>query len=99
MKIEYREMKVSLILATARDDADSYALVLPQLADLIINLESRTDLWGAEWTQLQQACDALGSGRLRAERFGTIGEIRRELDTGIPSETHTSRQAWLDASR
>jgi GTP cyclohydrolase I/GTP cyclohydrolase-4 len=33
-----------------------------------------------------------------AERFGTLGEVRQELDTGVPSPTHTSRRAWLDAS-
>ena len=33
-----------------------------------------------------------------AERFGTLGEIRRELETGTPSPTHTSRRAWLDAA-
>ena len=32
-----------------------------------------------------------------AERFGTLGEIRCELETGVPCATHTSRQAWLDA--
>ena len=32
-----------------------------------------------------------------AERFGTLGEIRRELQTGDPSPVHTSRQAWLAA--
>jgi GTP cyclohydrolase-4 len=32
-----------------------------------------------------------------AERFGTFGEIRGELDSGIPSPTHTSRRVWLDA--
>jgi GTP cyclohydrolase I/GTP cyclohydrolase-4 len=31
-----------------------------------------------------------------AERFGTLGEIRRELQTGEPSAVHTSRRAWLD---
>jgi GTP cyclohydrolase IV len=33
-----------------------------------------------------------------AERFGTLGEIRRELRTGDPSPAHTSRRAWLDAA-
>jgi GTP cyclohydrolase-4 len=33
-----------------------------------------------------------------AERFGTLGEVRRELATGEPSSTHTSRRAWLDAT-
>jgi GTP cyclohydrolase IV len=32
-----------------------------------------------------------------AERFGTLGEIRRELADGIAPATHTTRQAWLDA--
>jgi GTP cyclohydrolase IV len=32
-----------------------------------------------------------------AERFGTFGEVRRELDTGVSSPVHTSRRAWLDA--
>jgi GTP cyclohydrolase I/GTP cyclohydrolase-4 len=31
-----------------------------------------------------------------AERFGTLQEIRRELESGIPPATHTSRRAWLD---
>jgi GTP cyclohydrolase-4 len=32
-----------------------------------------------------------------AERFGTLGEIRRELATGEPSPAHTNARAWLDA--
>src|SRR6201987_5055487 len=32
-----------------------------------------------------------------AERFGTLGEIRREIETGDTSAPHTSRQVWLDA--
>ncbi|HEV3055909.1 MAG TPA: GTP cyclohydrolase MptA [Solirubrobacteraceae bacterium] len=33
-----------------------------------------------------------------AERYGTLGEIRRELETGEPSAAHTTRRAWLDAT-
>jgi GTP cyclohydrolase IV len=33
-----------------------------------------------------------------AERFGTLGEIRRELISGIPAAEHTSRRAWLDGA-
>jgi GTP cyclohydrolase IV len=33
-----------------------------------------------------------------AERFGTLGEVRRELETGEASSAHTSRRAWLDAT-
>jgi GTP cyclohydrolase I/GTP cyclohydrolase-4 len=32
-----------------------------------------------------------------AERFGTLGEIRGELSSGVPASDHTSRRAWLDA--
>jgi len=32
-----------------------------------------------------------------AERFGTLGEIRQELQSGIPAAMHTSQRAWLDA--
>jgi GTP cyclohydrolase IV len=32
-----------------------------------------------------------------AERFGTFGEIRRELGSGVAASAHTSRRAWLDA--
>ncbi len=32
-----------------------------------------------------------------SERFGTLGEIRSELRSGIPTAAHTSRRAWLDA--
>jgi GTP cyclohydrolase I/GTP cyclohydrolase-4 len=31
-----------------------------------------------------------------AERFGTLGEVRRELLTGLASPVQTSRRAWLD---
>jgi GTP cyclohydrolase I/GTP cyclohydrolase-4 len=32
-----------------------------------------------------------------AERFGTFGEIRRELESGVPSPEQTSRRKWLDS--
>jgi GTP cyclohydrolase I/GTP cyclohydrolase-4 len=32
-----------------------------------------------------------------AERFGTFGEIRRELESGAQSPEQTSRRKWLDA--
>jgi GTP cyclohydrolase I/GTP cyclohydrolase-4 len=31
-----------------------------------------------------------------AERFGTLAEVRRELETAVPASTQTSRRAWLD---
>jgi GTP cyclohydrolase I/GTP cyclohydrolase-4 len=32
-----------------------------------------------------------------AERYGTLGEVRRELRSSVPASVHTSRRAWLDA--
>jgi GTP cyclohydrolase I/GTP cyclohydrolase-4 len=32
-----------------------------------------------------------------AERYGTLGEIRHELNEGIAPTRHTTRRAWLDA--
>ncbi len=31
-----------------------------------------------------------------AERFGLLGEIKRELESGEPSAVHVTRRAWLD---
>jgi GTP cyclohydrolase IV len=33
-----------------------------------------------------------------AERYGTLGEVRQELETGVPSTAHTTRRSWLDAT-
>jgi GTP cyclohydrolase I/GTP cyclohydrolase-4 len=33
-----------------------------------------------------------------AERFGTLGEIRQELRSGVPARSHTSLSAWLSAT-
>jgi GTP cyclohydrolase I/GTP cyclohydrolase-4 len=33
-----------------------------------------------------------------AERFGTLGEIREELRSGLPASVHTDRSAWLSAA-
>ena len=33
-----------------------------------------------------------------AERFGTVGELRRELESGEPAARHTDLRAWLSSS-
>jgi GTP cyclohydrolase I/GTP cyclohydrolase-4 len=33
-----------------------------------------------------------------AERYGTLGEVRHEVESGEPSAAHTTRRAWLDAT-
>src|SRR5207237_7745301 len=32
-----------------------------------------------------------------AERFGTVGELRSELETGVPAAPHTELREWLSA--
>lgn len=46
----------------------------------------------------QENLETIHQHNVVAERSGTLGEIRREIGTGIPSEAHTSRRAWLDAT-
>ncbi|MDA8067805.1 MAG: GTP cyclohydrolase MptA [Actinomycetota bacterium] len=46
----------------------------------------------------QENLETIHQHNVVAERFGTLGEIRRELDTGVSASQHTSRRAWLDAT-
>jgi hypothetical protein len=61
------------LAAGAADDEAAYQLVLPQLPELIHDLDQRRDLWGREWDDLQSAVAALESGGLRAERLHMLG--------------------------
>jgi GTP cyclohydrolase I/GTP cyclohydrolase-4 len=45
----------------------------------------------------QENLETIHQHNVVAERFGTLGEIRRELDEGIAPTRHTTRRAWLDA--
>jgi GTP cyclohydrolase I/GTP cyclohydrolase-4 len=45
----------------------------------------------------QENLETIHQHNVVAERFGTLGEIRRELATGEQT-THTSRRAWLDST-
>ena len=45
----------------------------------------------------QENLETIHQHNVIAERFGTLGEIRRELETGEYSSEHLSRRAWLDA--
>jgi hypothetical protein len=58
--------------SSASDDGAAYRQVLPQLTDLIFNLDARRDLWGREWDDLQAAVVLLESGRLIADRHDHI---------------------------
>jgi hypothetical protein len=63
---------IRTIGSQAADDAAAYQSVLDPLDEIIDSLDERRDLWGAEWEALQRALTSLNSGRLRADRCGTI---------------------------
>jgi GTP cyclohydrolase IV len=44
----------------------------------------------------QENLETIHQHNVVAERFGTLGEVRREFASGEPRSTHTSRRAWLD---
>lgn len=46
----------------------------------------------------QKNLETIHQHNVDAERFGLLGEVRRELETGEHSATHVSRRAWLDGA-
>ena len=46
----------------------------------------------------QENLETIHQHNVVAERFGTLGEVRRELATGELAERHTARRAWLDST-
>jgi GTP cyclohydrolase IV len=46
----------------------------------------------------QENLETIHQHNVVAERFGTFGELRRELESGEPSPSHTSMRTWLDAT-
>lgn len=44
----------------------------------------------------QENLETIHQHNVTAERFGLLGEIRRELETGEPSAHHVSMREWLD---
>jgi GTP cyclohydrolase I/GTP cyclohydrolase-4 len=44
----------------------------------------------------QENLETIHQHNVIAERFGTLGEIRSELTTGVHAPQHTSLRAWLD---
>ena len=62
-------------------------------------LEAYPDLDDRAFLSAQQVnLETIHQHNVVAERFGTLGEIRREYETGTGSVAHTSRRAWLDAT-
>ncbi len=57
----------------ASDDAEAYAIVLPQLSELLATLDRRRELWGEEWQTLQAALQTVASGAIRFERRDRCG--------------------------
>ena len=44
----------------------------------------------------QENLETIHHHNVQAERFGLIGEIRREIASGEPSTHHSSMREWLD---
>jgi GTP cyclohydrolase I/GTP cyclohydrolase-4 len=62
-------------------------------------LEQYPDLDGGAFVSARQEnLETIHQHNVIAERFGTLAEIREELETGAQAPSHTSRRAWLDAS-
>jgi GTP cyclohydrolase IV len=45
----------------------------------------------------QENLETIHQHNVVAERFGTLGEIRAELESGVHAPEQTSRRAWLDS--
>ncbi|ADB53772.1 GTP cyclohydrolase MptA [Conexibacter woesei] len=46
----------------------------------------------------QENLETIHQHNVDAERFGLLGELRRELETGEHSPAHATRRAWLDGA-
>jgi GTP cyclohydrolase I/GTP cyclohydrolase-4 len=46
----------------------------------------------------QENLETIHQHNVIAERFGLLGELRRELDAGHHVGQHTSMREWLDAA-
>jgi GTP cyclohydrolase IV len=46
----------------------------------------------------QENLETIHQHNVVAERFGTLGELRAELRTGVPAPRHTSVRDWLDGA-
>jgi GTP cyclohydrolase IV len=55
------------------------------------------DLNDAAFVEARQVnLETIHQHNVVAERYGTLGEVRRELAAGITPALHTTRRAWLD---
>ncbi|HTT27325.1 MAG TPA: GTP cyclohydrolase MptA [Solirubrobacteraceae bacterium] len=62
-------------------------------------IEAFPDLGDAAFVEARQVnLETIHQHNVVAERYGTLGEIRRELNDGIAPTRHTTRRAWLDAA-
>jgi GTP cyclohydrolase IV len=61
-------------------------------------LERYTELEDADFLLARQVnFETIHSHEVLAERYGTVGELRKELESGDPSSRHTELREWLAA--
>lgn len=58
------------------DDASAYSRALSSLPALLDEIDERADLWGAQWSRLEEAERDLDAGRIRLERRGEMAVAR-----------------------
>jgi len=46
----------------------------------------------------QENLETIHQHNVVAERFGLLGELRRELETGEHAERHTTMEEWLESA-
>ncbi|MGA2166445.1 MAG: GTP cyclohydrolase MptA [Solirubrobacteraceae bacterium] len=56
------------------------------------------ELDGASFVSARQEnLETIHQHNVAAERHGTLGEVRAELETGVPPQRHTTLREWLDS--
>ena len=54
------------------DEAESYVLVLPHVADVIRNPDKYEDLWREQWRRIETALDSFANGASLVEEFSDV---------------------------
>src|SRR5436190_17549812 len=55
-----------------QDEAESYVLVLPHVADVIRNPDKYEDLWREQWRRIETALDSFANGASLVEEFSDV---------------------------
>ena len=78
-----------------QDEAESYVLVLPHVADVIHNTDKYEDLWREQWRRIETALDSFANGASLVEEFSDVDLSLVTLAPDIfgPNGFHAARDA------